>query len=108
MVVLEVGGMKCGGCSAAVKRMLVQRPDVAEAAVNLLTETAAVTFKCAHLIPLSICGHVIEGNDGSSRFRIGRLKLLPMLSQLVYWWLCVPCVQGTMLDRLECLSFPWE
>jgi len=44
-VVLEVGGMKCGGCSAAVKRMLVARPDVESAAVNLLTETAAVRFK---------------------------------------------------------------
>jgi len=34
--------MKCGGCSAAVKRMLLQQPGVAAAAVNLLTETAAV------------------------------------------------------------------
>ncbi|KAI8473681.1 MAG: heavy metal translocatin [Monoraphidium minutum] len=41
-VVLEVGGMKCGGCSAAVKRMLLAQPGVAAAAVNLLTETAAV------------------------------------------------------------------
>lgn len=45
-VVLDVGGMKCGGCSAAVKRMLVARPDVESAAVNLLTETAAVRFRC--------------------------------------------------------------
>jgi copper chaperone CopZ len=41
-VVLDVGGMKCGGCSAAVKRMLLGHPGVAAAAVNLLTETAAV------------------------------------------------------------------
>ena len=44
-VVLDVGGMKCGGCSAAVKRMLLTRPDVDSAAVNLLTETAAVRVK---------------------------------------------------------------
>eukprot|EP00983_Pelagomonas_calceolata_P094729 1157919-Pelagomonas_calceolata.AAC.9 len=43
-VILEVGGMKCGGCSAAVKKMLESRPDVESAAVNLLTETAAVRF----------------------------------------------------------------
>ena len=43
-VVLDVGGMKCGGCSAAVKRMLLQQPGVTAAAVNLLTETAAVQF----------------------------------------------------------------
>jgi cation transport ATPase len=46
VVVLDVGGMKCGGCSAAVKRMLLQRPDVESAAVNLLTETAAIKFRC--------------------------------------------------------------
>lgn len=41
-VVLDVRGMKCGGCSAAVKRILLQQPGVAGAAVNLLTETAVV------------------------------------------------------------------
>ena len=35
--------MKCGGCSAAVKRILLQQPYVQAAAVNLLTETAVVT-----------------------------------------------------------------
>ncbi|EFJ44076.1 hypothetical protein VOLCADRAFT_95682 [Volvox carteri f. nagariensis] len=44
-VLLEVGGMKCGGCSAAVKRMLMTRPEVEGAAVNLLTETAAVKVR---------------------------------------------------------------
>lgn len=34
--------MKCGGCSAAVKRLLLQQPGVQGAAVNLLTETAVV------------------------------------------------------------------
>ena len=28
-VLLDVGGMKCGGCSAAVKRILSARPEVA-------------------------------------------------------------------------------
>lgn len=45
VVVLDVGGMKCGACSAAVKRMLLTRPDVDSAAVNLLTETAAVRVR---------------------------------------------------------------
>ena len=27
-VLLDVGGMKCGGCSAAVKRILSARPEV--------------------------------------------------------------------------------
>jgi copper chaperone CopZ len=41
-ILLNVSGMKCGGCSAAVKRILSQQPGVAAAAVNLLTETAAI------------------------------------------------------------------
>jgi len=42
--VLNVGGMSCAGCSAAVKRILAKQPGVASAAVNLLTETAVVRF----------------------------------------------------------------
>ena len=41
-VVLTVRNMKCGGCSAAVKRMLLQQPGISSAAVNLLTETAVI------------------------------------------------------------------
>jgi Cu2+-exporting ATPase len=46
-VVLDVRGMKCGGCSAAVKRILLQQPRVQSAAVNLLTETAVVMVAAA-------------------------------------------------------------
>lgn len=41
-VILTVNNMKCGGCSAAVKRILLQQPYISGAAVNLLTETAVV------------------------------------------------------------------
>lgn len=47
-VLLEVSGMKCGGCSAAVKRILLSQPgSVSAASVNLVTESAAVTFSSA-------------------------------------------------------------
>lgn len=46
-VLLTVTNMKCGGCSAAVKRILLQQPGVANAAVNLLTETAVVELRTA-------------------------------------------------------------
>lgn len=39
---LDVRGMKCGGCSAAVKRILLTCPDVQGASVNLLTECAVL------------------------------------------------------------------
>ena len=39
---LDVGGMKCGGCSASVKRILEGQPLVQAAAVNLLMESAVI------------------------------------------------------------------
>lgn len=39
--------MMCAGCSSSVKRMLTQREGVEAAAVNLMTETAAVTIRGA-------------------------------------------------------------
>ena len=44
---LDVSGMKCGGCSASVKRILLSNEAVQHAAVNLLTETAVVKLKPA-------------------------------------------------------------
>ena len=44
-VLLEVTGMRCGGCSANVKRTLLEHPQVTKASVNLLTGTAAITLK---------------------------------------------------------------
>ena len=43
-VILDVEKMKCGGCSASVKRILMAKPEVHSAAVNLLTECAVVQF----------------------------------------------------------------
>ena len=43
-VLLEVSGMRCGGCSANVKKRLLEHPLVTKASVNLLTGTAAITL----------------------------------------------------------------
>jgi len=42
---LDVSGMKCGGCSASVKRILMSNPAVEQAAVNLLTESAVIKLR---------------------------------------------------------------
>lgn len=42
VIILDVGGMTCGGCAASVKRILESRPQVFSASVNLTTETAIV------------------------------------------------------------------
>ncbi|KAI9012234.1 E1-E2 ATPase-domain-containing protein [Hyaloraphidium curvatum] len=44
-VLLDVGGMKCAGCAANVKKALAADDRVASATVNLLTHTAAVRLK---------------------------------------------------------------
>ncbi|UPR03744.1 heavy metal transporting ATPase [Chloropicon primus] len=44
-VLLEVSGMRCGGCSANVKKKLLEHPKVSKASVNLLTGTAAITVE---------------------------------------------------------------
>ena len=49
-ILLDVGGMKCGGCSAAVKRLLAARPEVQSASVNLVTGSAVVTV-CSPAAP---------------------------------------------------------
>ncbi|XP_042983446.1 copper-transporting ATPase PAA1, chloroplastic isoform X3 [Carya illinoinensis] len=42
VIILDVGGMTCGGCAASVKRILENQPQVSSASVNLTTETAVV------------------------------------------------------------------
>lgn len=42
-ILLDVNGMKCGGCAAGVKRRLMERPEVHSAAVNLVTGSAVVS-----------------------------------------------------------------
>lgn len=42
VIILDVGGMTCGGCAASVKRILENQPQVSTASVNLATETAIV------------------------------------------------------------------
>jgi len=45
VILLDVGGMKCGGCVSHVKDLLEKHPDVIAATVNLATETALVKVK---------------------------------------------------------------
>ena len=40
VLVMDVTKMMCGGCSASVKKILLQHPNVQDASVNLITGTA--------------------------------------------------------------------
>ncbi|KAK8613519.1 hypothetical protein V6N13_101278 [Hibiscus sabdariffa] len=41
-IILNVGGMSCGGCVSSVKKILESQPQVSSASVDLTTETAIV------------------------------------------------------------------
>ena len=45
VVLLDVEGMKCGGCVRAVERTLQDQPGVQEASVNLVTRSAWLRFE---------------------------------------------------------------
>ncbi|KAF8061329.1 PAA2 [Scenedesmus sp. PABB004] len=68
-VVLDVGGMKCGGCSAAVKSMLAKHPGVQGAAVNLLTETAAVTVRAGEAGTVSAAAEMLTKKGFPAKLR---------------------------------------
>ncbi|MGH7620844.1 MAG: heavy-metal-associated domain-containing protein, partial [Gemmatimonadaceae bacterium] len=48
---IPVSGMTCAACQARVQRALAQQPGVSDASVNLMMETAAVTYDPAVATP---------------------------------------------------------
>lgn len=63
--------MMCGGCSAAVKGILLKQPGVEAAAVNLLTETAAVTVKAGDTAQVSSAAAFLTKKVGCLLKRVG-------------------------------------
>ncbi|GMH21062.1 hypothetical protein Nepgr_022904 [Nepenthes gracilis] len=116
VIILDVGGMTCGGCAASVKRILESQPQVSSAAVNLTTETAIVwpvsEVKAArnwqqHLGEvlanhLTSCGFKSNLRDSArdSIFRVFERKIDEKRHQLkesgrglaVSWALCAACL----------------
>jgi Cu2+-exporting ATPase len=54
LITLDVGGMKCAGCVAAVERQLKQQIGVISARVNLATEVAAIECEIGKVDPAAI------------------------------------------------------
>ena len=54
LITLDVGGMKCAGCVAAVERQLQQQIGVISARVNLATEVAAIECEIGKVDPVAI------------------------------------------------------
>jgi Cu+-exporting ATPase len=63
---LSVGGMTCAACQATVQRALARQPGVLDASVNLMTESAAVTFDPAVTTPDAIVGAIQRVGYGAA------------------------------------------
>jgi Cu+-exporting ATPase len=57
-VTIPVGGMTCAACQASVQRALSKEPGVLDASVNLMTESAAVTFDANVTTPTALVGAI--------------------------------------------------
>jgi Cu+-exporting ATPase len=57
-ITIPVGGMTCAACQATVQRALSKEPGVLDAAVNLMTESAAVRFDPAVTTPATLVGAI--------------------------------------------------
>ena len=57
-VTIPVGGMTCAACQASVQRALSREPGVLDASVNLMTESAAVTFDPGVTTPAALVGAI--------------------------------------------------
>ena len=55
---LSVSGMTCAACQATVQSALTKQPGVLDASVNLMTESAAVTFDPSVTTPDAIVGAI--------------------------------------------------
>ncbi|KAH1098785.1 hypothetical protein J1N35_015706 [Gossypium stocksii] len=118
IIILDVGGMTCGGCAASVKRILENQPQVSSASVNLTTETAIVwPVSEAKVVPnwqkelgealarqLTSCGFNSNLRDSGrdNFFKVFERKMDEKRSRLkesgrelaVSWALCAVCLIG--------------
>ncbi|KAK9007817.1 hypothetical protein V6N11_074734 [Hibiscus sabdariffa] len=124
IVILDVGGMTCGGCAASVKRILENQPQVSSASVNLTTETAIVwPVSEAKVLPnwqkevgealarqLTNCGFSSNLRDSGrdNFFRVFERKMDEKRNRLkesgrelaVSWALCAVCLIGHLAHFL--------
>ena len=84
-LLLEIDGMKCGGCVHAVERRLTEQHGVSGVAVNLLTRTAAVGLDPHTPADPRQLTAALQGIGFSARLRDqGQTMASPSLNQ--GWW----------------------
>ncbi|CAA6665042.1 unnamed protein product [Spirodela intermedia] len=131
VIILDVGGMSCGGCAASVKRILESLPQVSSANVNLATETAVVWATSEAKVTrdwqqdlgqklashLTTCGFQSNLRDSSRKdlYRIFEKKMDEKLVRLkesgrglvVSWTLCAVCLLGHTAHLFQANAPSW-
>ena len=64
-ITIPVSGMTCAGCQAGVQKALQSQPGVQDAAVNLMTGSAAVTYDPAVTRPEALVEAIRETGYGA-------------------------------------------
>jgi Cu+-exporting ATPase len=64
-ITIPVSGMHCAGCQAGVQKALERTPGVLDAAVNLMTQSAAVTFDPGSTSPAALVEAIRETGYGA-------------------------------------------
>ncbi|TXG53938.1 hypothetical protein EZV62_019194 [Acer yangbiense] len=124
VIILDVGGMTCGGCAASVKRILENQPQVSSASVNLTTETAIVwpvseakvTPNWQQLLGEALAKHLtgcgfksnLRDSGTDNFFRVFERKMDEKRNHLkesgrdlaVSWALCAVCLVGHLSHML--------
>ena len=86
-VLLEVDGMKCGGCVQAVERILLEQPNVSNASVNLVARTALIDLKDSEG-SLELILEALASRGFYANLREENPEQIPQseLNSLVEWW----------------------
>ncbi len=85
-LLLDIEGMKCGGCAHAVERRLREQPGVSKAEVNLLTRTAAVGLDPSQPADPQQLASALQGIGFPSRLRDQAQTLVEPRSLSKGWW----------------------
>src|SRR5436309_4153421 len=64
-ITIPVSGMTCAACQAGVQKALQRTPGVLDAAVNLMTQSAAVTFDPAAVSPAGLVEAIRDTGYGA-------------------------------------------
>ncbi len=78
---LSVGGMSCAACQATVQRALARTPGVVDANVNLMTNSAAVTYDPRVVAPDALVDRIRQTGYGAELPAAGRGAIAAQVEQ---------------------------